>query len=240
MRPTPTMPTRAFSPFIGILCHAFVTGRALYPRFEPGSERLARIRQLSGLNRYAALDQPPRHRDLTLGIDAAGVSQPPAVELEQERGARSERPPHTGSRLRDGPAHALDVHVVLLRPKRGHRIIGNIAAGGIAADDRAMLLRMAPVLQPYEPARSRKARAVAGREDRRIAGAALTIDNDAVLHGDTGLLRQPIVGRDPGPDDDEIGGNRAAALGIDCQSSVRQLAQGRRRDADPQIDAAHA
>ena len=52
----------------------------------------------------------------------------------------------------------------------------------------------------------------------------MTIDNDAVLHGEPGLLCQPIVGRDPGPDDDEIGRDRAAALDIDCEPAVRQLA----------------
>src|SRR6202008_3903373 len=103
-----------------------------------------------------------------------------AVELEQERGARAERPAHARARLRNWPGHALDAHVVLLRPERGRDLVDDIAAGGIAAGDRAVLLGMPPVLQPHRPLRSRTARTVAGREDRGIAGAAMVGDHDAV------------------------------------------------------------
>src|SRR5262249_22398454 len=123
------------------------------------------------------------------------------------------------------PAHALDIHVMLLRPKRGYDVIGRIAAGSVAAGDGAMLLGMPPVLKPHRSVRCGKARAVAGREDRRIAGASPTVDNDAVLHVEARLLRESIVGRDPGPDDDKISRNRATALDVEREPSVRQLAQ---------------
>src|SRR5262249_27342709 len=108
-----------------------------------------------------------------------------AVELEHEHGTRLERPAHARARMRDRPTHALDIHVVLLRPERGSDLVDDIATSGIATSDRAVLLGMAPVLQPHRSVRSGKARAVAGREDRRIAGAGMVIDDDAVLRGKT-------------------------------------------------------
>jgi hypothetical protein len=55
---------------------------------------------------------------------------------------------------------------------------------------------MPPVLQPYRSARSGKARAVAGRENGRIAGSAMPIDNDAVAHREARLACEPIIRRD--------------------------------------------
>src|SRR5262249_62195150 len=115
-----------------------------------------------------------------------------------------------------------DVHVMLLRPKRGHGGISRIAAGGVAAGNRPMLLGMPPVLQPYRSMRSGKARAVARREDRGIAGARMAIDHDAVLRGEARLPRQPIVGDDAGADADQIGPN-GAALRFDREPAVGEL-----------------
>src|SRR5215510_14815318 len=59
-----------------------------------------------------------------------------AVELEHEHGTRVARPAHARARMRDRPTHALDIHVVLLRPERGCDLVDDIATGGIAAGDR--------------------------------------------------------------------------------------------------------
>ena len=125
----------------------------------------------------------------------------------------AERAAHARARLRNRPAHALDVHVVLLGPERGRDAVGDVAAGGIAAGDRAVLLRVAPVLQPHRSVRSGKARAVAGREDRRIGRAAVVVHDDAVLRGEARGLRQPIVGRGADPDHDEIGREQCRRFG---------------------------
>src|SRR5262245_6270046 len=168
-----------------------------YLRFEQRSEWLFRVCNLAGVNRDAAFDQAARYRDLALGIDARHVSEARPFELEQEQ-AITHAAVHAGARLRDRPTYTLDVHVMLLRPIRGDDVIGDIAAGGVASGDRAVLLGMPPVLQPYRSTRSGKARAVAGCENDRIAGSAMPIDNDAVAHREVRLAREPIIGRDAG------------------------------------------
>src|SRR5262249_60279333 len=143
----------------------------LPPRLQHGRARVAVAAQLAPAPPPPAPKHPPYHRHVALRIDAQRVREVNAVELEQERGVCAERPAYARTRLCNGPAHALDIHVMLLRPERGRDLVDDIAAGGIAAGDRAVLLGMPPVLQPHPPARSGKARAVAGREDRGIAGA---------------------------------------------------------------------
>ena len=67
-----------------------------------------------------------------------------------------------------GPADALDIEVVLLAPVRRHGVVAVAAARGVAAGDRAVILRVPPVLQPHRrPAVRGEARGVAGREDVR-------------------------------------------------------------------------
>src|ERR1700730_15026394 len=245
MRPTPTMPTRSFFPVVmNVTCAPwaswFCPPTRLYLRLEHGSERLAGIGELAGVDRHLALDQPPHHRHVALRIDAQRVREVGAVELEQERGAHVERPAYARAWLCNGPAHALDIHVVLLRPERGRDLVHDIAAGGIASRDRAVLLGMPPVLQPHRPVRSGKERTVAGPEDRHIAGAAMVVDHDAVLRGETRDLRPPLVGRDPGADHDEVGCDGVAAAGVDAEPAIRQFAQRGDGGTDADIDAADA
>src|SRR5262249_2294154 len=193
-----------------------------------------------GPTRPPALTHPPHHRHVALRIDAQRVREVGAVELEQDGGARAERPAYARTRLCNGPAHALDIQVVLLRPERRRDLVDDIAAGGIATRDRAVLLGMPPVLQPHRPARSGKARAVAGREYRGIPGASMVLDHDAVLRGETRGLRQPIVGCDAGADHDEVGRDVVAAAGVDTEPAIRQFAQRGDDGADADMDAADA
>ena len=93
----------------------------------------------------------------------------------------------------------------MLRPERRRDVVGRVAAGGVAAGDRAVLLRVPPVLQPHRTVRSGKARAVAGREDRGIGGAAMVVDHDAVLHVEPGGLRERVVRHRAGADHDQVG-----------------------------------
>src|SRR5262245_25338973 len=72
MRPTPTMPTCAFLPVAIALLPEFRRRRSRL-RLEQLRERLLGIGQLIGGDRQAALDQPPRHREVALRIDAHGV-----------------------------------------------------------------------------------------------------------------------------------------------------------------------
>src|SRR5262249_13410766 len=86
MRPTPTMPMRAFlSPFIAVLWGllARCRRRRSYLRLEQGRERFFRIGQLARVDRHPALDQAPRHRHLALGVDAPHIGKARPVELEQ-------------------------------------------------------------------------------------------------------------------------------------------------------------
>ena len=88
--------------------------------------------------------------------------------------------------------------------------------------------------------RTGKAGAVAGGEDQGIIGAAVVVDDDAVLCGEPGRSREPVVGRDADPDHDEIGRDGVAGLGFDREPAVRQLAQRRDRGAGADVDAAGA
>src|SRR6476646_7218735 len=153
MRPTPTMPTRSY---VSLAIHPllFMPARPATRlpsrlRLEHRRQRLARVGELAGIERDPALHQPPRHRDVALRVDRRRIDEMRAVELEQDRAAGAERPAHARARLRNRPAHALDVHVVLLGPERGRDVVGDVAAGGVAAGDAAVFLRMAPVLQPH-------------------------------------------------------------------------------------------
>src|SRR5712692_8965490 len=112
---------------------------------EQRGQWLAGIRKLARSDRDAALDQPARDGNIALRIDADRISEMAAVELEQQRRAGADCPAHAGAGLHDLPAHALDVHVVLLGPERRGDVVRDVAARGIAADDRAMLQGLAPI-----------------------------------------------------------------------------------------------
>ena len=131
-------------------------------------QRLRRIGEIVRIDRHAPLDQAADGGDVALHVDAHGVGEMRAVKLEQQHRIRSERTAHARRRRQCLPSHALDVEVVLLRPERRRGVVGGVAAGGVAADDRAVFLRMTPVLEPHRAVGAGKARAVAGREDRGI------------------------------------------------------------------------
>src|SRR5262249_45750520 len=98
--------------------------------FQHRVERLRWIGELGWIDWHALLDQPARRAHLTLRIDAEHVGDRGAIELEQQRGVVAELAAHTLAWIGDRPAHALDVHVVLLRPVRRQHRIGHVAAGG--------------------------------------------------------------------------------------------------------------
>src|SRR5215472_8661256 len=145
IRPTPTMPTRSLIAFMA--SSPWSSLRMSRLRLEHRRQRLGWIGKLGRIDLDAALDQPPRGCDLALGIDAGGVAQSAAVEIEAQHGVGADLPVHP-RRLRQRPANALDIEIVLLGPERRRRVVDRFAARRIAARDRAMLLGVAPVLQP--------------------------------------------------------------------------------------------
>src|SRR5882672_1922475 len=98
MRPTPTMPTRSLCSFaipLPLSCgpdprvarmkpkarERAYDSSGLHLRLQHLCERFSRIGQLGGIDRDATLDQPPRHGDVALGIDAHGIGEVRPVEL---------------------------------------------------------------------------------------------------------------------------------------------------------------
>ena len=125
----------------------------------------------------------------------------------------------------------------MLRPVRRHGVVGGVAAGGVAAGHRAVLLRVPPVLQPHRAVRAGEARAVAGGEDRGIGGAAAVVDEDAVLHGEPGGLRQRLVRHRAGADHDQVGGDASRRLGHHREPAVRHALQAGADGAGADVDA---
>ena len=68
-----------------------------------------------------------------------------------------------------------------------------------------MVLGVTPVLQPHRALWRGEAGGVAGGEDVRIGGAALRVDDDAVLHVEARRGGERVVRLDAGADQDEIG-----------------------------------
>ena len=200
-------------------------------------QRFGGVGKLRRIDGYAPFDQPANGGDVALGVDAERIGDGRAVELEQQRRLVIDLPAHPRARLRDRPAHALDVEIVLLRPERRHRVVGGVAAGRVASDRGAVLLRVPPVLQPHRTVGAGEARAVAGGEDRGLGGAAAVVDQDAVLQREPRRLRQRIVGHRAGADHDEIGGERLAGLRHHREPAVRQALQARAHGAGADVDA---
>src|SRR5262245_34860223 len=130
IRPAPTMPTRSLLSFV--MCDLSLS---LCLRLQHGVEWLRRIGKLGRIDWHALLDQPARRTHLALRVDAEHVGDDSAVKLEEDRGVVAELAANALTWLGDRPAHALDVHVVLLRPVRRQHRIGHAAAGGVAAGD---------------------------------------------------------------------------------------------------------
>ena len=132
------------------------------------------------------------------------------------------------------PADALDVQVVLLRPERRDGRVALVRAGGVPSGDRALVLRVQPVLQADEPLRTGKAHAVAGGENRAVGRSALRVYDDAVVSREARGRRKRVVGFRSGADDDDVGDEALAGAGDRCDSAVplRRRRQERRPDAD--------
>src|ERR1700716_3428460 len=104
IRPTPTMPTRSL-PALALVIRTSVFLRSalgsasrsllsLCLGLEHGGQRLGRIGEIGGIDRHAALDQPARHRDVALGIDAQNIAEMIAVQVEAQRGVGADRAAH--------------------------------------------------------------------------------------------------------------------------------------------------
>ena len=159
------------------------------------------------------------------------------LDLKHQRALLRQRAAHA---VRGGiePADALDIEIVLLRPVRRHGVVAVACARRIAARDRAVVLRVPPVLQPHQALRARQARAVAGREDIRIGGAALRVDDDAVLHLKACGCRERVVRLHAGADHDHVSDEQIALAGFQRDRAVelRRCLRHRRRQLE--LDAA--
>ena len=126
-------------------------------------------------------------------------------------------------------------------PERRRDRVGDVAARGIAAGDRAVLLGMAPVLQPHRPVRAGKrvqspAAKIAGSEVRQWSS---TMMPSCVARPAAFASRSS--GATPVPTTMRSAAIGVAGLGVDRKPSVRQSRAARStavRDAD--IDAARA
>ncbi|CAB4911822.1 unannotated protein [freshwater metagenome] len=77
--------------------------------------------------------------------------------------------------------------------------------------------------------------AVAGGEDVRVLGPTVVVDDDAVLDGQPGVLRQLDVREDADTDDDEVGREELAAGESDAADTVVAF-ERLDADAEPEVD----
>src|ERR1700756_4500172 len=92
IRPTPMMPTRSLLAFMA--SSPWGSLRMSRLGLEHRRQRLSRIGKLCRIDLDAALDQPARGCDLALGINAGGVAQGAAIEIEAQHGFGADLPVH--------------------------------------------------------------------------------------------------------------------------------------------------
>src|SRR6516162_9212358 len=88
--------------------------------------------------------------------------------------------------------------------------------------------------------RAGKAGAIASGKNGGIAGAAMIVDNDAVLRGQSRGLGQSVVWNGADADDDQIGCNDCSRPGFDREPAIRQVAQADNGGAEPDLDLVRA
>ena len=136
---------------------------------------------------------------------------------------------------------SLQIDVVLVGPEPRQLGIGLGAAGHHLGDRDRLVLGVLPSLQPDAAAEQRieVTGDVAGGKDMRIAGAAMCVDQNAVIDREIGLHRQLAVRHGADADENCVGGQRLARPQRD-HGPVAARCDRSDGDAGAQIDAAAA
>ena len=111
----------------------------------------------------------------------------------------------------------LQLQIALIAPEPGHLFVGLLPSGEPGGDAAPLV---DGILHQFEAnaagcERGRKTRAVADRQDRRVAGSQIAVDDDAVIHGEPSFVGELAIGDYPDANEDEIGGQTAAIGGLD-------------------------
>ena len=171
------------------------------------------IRQLSGamLAPSAISFLPIRYSGAALTASTAATAPSRRWKTANLRAAGSPRSTSVVGRPRQ--ARDLQLQIILVRPEPGHFAIG-LGPAQPSPARHAWPGRWRSARIPAgsrSPSRPIMARAVAGREDRGIAGHGIAVHHDAVLAGQPGSGGQLVIGQHADAHQHDVGRHTLAA-----------------------------